>query len=178
MWLWQRVDSRAFRPRMLRQPQTEKFELQDESFFSTYCYREYITYLIINVEVRPWNYFISWMFQIQKIMTENSSAIFTGHRPLGYVANHLPLVTRYNSTLLAAGRGLLEWYLSYIMAGDCMSGLGYLATKRNWAHYEPWLNLDDPSLVDRLISAKRVTIDRLCVSSFAFWFSLYMTYSL
>jgi len=28
-------------------------------------------------------------------MTENSSAIFTGHRPLGYVANHLPLVTRY-----------------------------------------------------------------------------------
>jgi len=28
-------------------------------------------------------------------MTENSSAIFTGHRPLGYVANHIPLVTRY-----------------------------------------------------------------------------------
>ena len=28
-------------------------------------------------------------------MTENSSAIFTGHRPLGYVSNHVPLVTRY-----------------------------------------------------------------------------------
>jgi len=28
-------------------------------------------------------------------MTENSSAIFTGHRPLGYVANHIPLITRY-----------------------------------------------------------------------------------
>ena len=28
-------------------------------------------------------------------MTENSSAIFTGHRPLGYVSNHIPLVTRY-----------------------------------------------------------------------------------
>jgi len=28
-------------------------------------------------------------------MAENSSAIFTGHRPLGYVSNHIPLVTRY-----------------------------------------------------------------------------------
>jgi len=28
-------------------------------------------------------------------MTENCSAIFTGHRPLGYVSNHVPLVTRY-----------------------------------------------------------------------------------
>ena len=28
-------------------------------------------------------------------MTENSSAIFTGHRPLGYVSNQIPLVTRY-----------------------------------------------------------------------------------
>ena len=31
-------------------------------------------------------------------MTENSSAIFTGHRPLGYVSNHIPLVTRYVSS--------------------------------------------------------------------------------
>ena len=28
-------------------------------------------------------------------MTERTSAIFTGHRPLGYVCNHVPLVTRY-----------------------------------------------------------------------------------
>ena len=28
-------------------------------------------------------------------MTERTSAIFTGHRPLGYVSNHVPLVTRY-----------------------------------------------------------------------------------
>ena len=28
-------------------------------------------------------------------MTENSSAVFTGHRPLGYVSNHVPHVTRY-----------------------------------------------------------------------------------
>jgi len=28
-------------------------------------------------------------------MTENSSRIFTGHRPLGYVSNGIPLVTRY-----------------------------------------------------------------------------------
>jgi len=31
-------------------------------------------------------------------MTENSSAIFTGHRPLGYVSNQIPLVTRYVSS--------------------------------------------------------------------------------
>ena len=32
---------------------------------------------------------------INENMTENSSSIFTGHRPLGYVSNHIPLVTRY-----------------------------------------------------------------------------------
>ena len=38
-------------------------------------------------------------FQIDAIelgrMVADGSAVFTGHRPLGYVTNHVPLVTRY-----------------------------------------------------------------------------------
>ena len=39
------------------------------------------------------------LFQIDAIdlgrMVADGSAVFTGHRPLGYVTNHVPLVTRY-----------------------------------------------------------------------------------
>jgi hypothetical protein len=35
-------------------------------------------------------------------MAEEGSAVFTGHRPLGYVSNHVPLVTRYITRRCAA----------------------------------------------------------------------------
>ena len=54
----------------------------------------------INVEKENYtDHFNLAVFRVDDcIMTENSSAIFTGHRPLGYVSNHIPLVTRYVSS--------------------------------------------------------------------------------
>jgi hypothetical protein len=41
-------------------------------------------------------------------MAEEGSVVFTGHRPLGYVSNHVPLVTRY-ITRRCTGDGLELW---------------------------------------------------------------------
>ena len=52
-------------------------------------------------------------------MVADGSAVFTGHRPLGYVTNHVPLVTRYITrrwALWGGGMSLINKNATFVNA--------------------------------------------------------------